>query len=594
MKVIPALAALLCAVFPAAGNAADPYVGCFYPAGIQAGTTNRILVYGQNLWRLRGVYFGTKDLRVLDIRQVPGFSPPTSMQMRHLKKWLDGIDKGDMEEPQKPDDPHISEWRSNSWWQVLGSLEKLEISIVERYLFTPRNSLQDTPSLRQMCIVTIAADVEAKPGVYGASVWNDGGISAPRPFAVTAAPRVPEPLYVPAPRKKAEIPLVDATCGAAVLDGQIMPGETDAFWIRLSGGRRYRVKVAARELQPYVGDAVPGFFNPAVTIRDGQGRVVAQGDDEARFRPDPSFEFRPYSPGVYILEIHDVLYRGRADFVYFIEIEPCATEPGTDEKKVFSVRQEDGVLRFCGAVAKSGVKEMREFSVDAPGRRVLEVTARRNGSPLDAVMALVKMPEGKRLCQWDDVTNRIFVGTVPQSECDPVGEFDFPEAGRYAVEIFDRTGHGGEDYFWELEVRKPTPDFEVYSARSTLPLYRGRPLKVDFVIVRKEGFDGNVTLEFPKDVRAKGNVATSGVERITAELTYVGRKPIELCPVKVSARGRINGAIVRRKVVPCDEYEQAFAWKHFVPAESFLMRATPGKTPPPKKRAPPPKKKARQ
>jgi hypothetical protein len=121
-------------------------------------------------------------------------------------------------------------------------------------------------------------------------------------------------------------------------------------------------------------------------------------------------------------------------------------------------------------------------------------------------------------------------------------------------------------------------------------LYRGRPLKVDFAIVRKEGFAGSVTLEFPKDVKAKGNVATSGVERITAELTYVGRKPVEFCKVGVSARGKINGRMERRKVVPCDEYEQAFAWKHLVPARYFLMRATPRRTPPQKKAVPRPKK----
>jgi hypothetical protein len=181
--------------------------------------------------------------------------------------------------------------------------------------------------------------------------------------------------------------------------------------------------------------------------------------------------------------------------------------------------------------------------------------------------------------QWDDTTNKVFVGTVPQGECDPVGEYDFKEPGRYVAEISDRTGHGGEGYFWDLEIRRPTPGFDVYSTRSTLPLYRGRPLKVDFAILRKEGFTGTVVLEFPKDVRARGNVATSGVDRISVMLTYVGRKPLELQTVKITARGKIGGKVVRKGVVPCDEYEQAFAWLHLVPAESFLMRATPGKFP---------------
>jgi hypothetical protein len=52
----------------------------------------------------------------------------------------------------------------------------------------------------------------------------------------------------------------------------------------------------------------------------------------------------------------------------------------------------------------------------------------------------------------------------------------------------------------------------------------------------------------------------------------------------VSARGKVNGKMIRHQVIPCDEYEQAFAWRHFVPAKSFVMRATPGKQQPPRKR----------
>jgi hypothetical protein len=39
----------------------------------------------------------------------------------------------------------------------------------------------------------------------------------------------------------------------------------------------------------------------------------------------------------------------------------------------------------------------------------------------------------------------------------------------------------------------------------------------------------------------------------------------------VFASAEIDGRTVRVPVLPCDEYEQAFAWKHLVPAESFLL-----------------------
>ena len=100
------------------GYCADPYVGYIYPSGIQTGTTNRFIIGGQGMWRIRGLHFNCKGLRVLDIKPVPGFSPPTGKQSKHLKNWLDRIAKGIKEEPVKPEDPHITEWRSNSWWSV--------------------------------------------------------------------------------------------------------------------------------------------------------------------------------------------------------------------------------------------------------------------------------------------------------------------------------------------------------------------------------------------------------------------------------------------------------------------------------------------
>jgi hypothetical protein len=191
------------------------------------------------------------------------------------------------------------------------------------------------------------------------------------------------------------------------------------------------------------------------------------------------------------------------------------------------------------------------------------------------VLTLRRAADAPALAQWDDVTNKVFTGTVPQSECDPVGTYAFSTPGTYVAEIADRTGHGGEEYFWELEIRPPRPDFAVYSTRSTLPLDKGRSLKVDFAIVRRDGFTGDVALRFPKNVRARGAVATAGVDRISATVSYTGRTSLRLRPVDVWADAEVDGVTVRRRVQPCDEYEQAFAWRHLVPAKVFLLRASP-------------------
>ena len=552
-------------LFAASLASADPYVGYIYPAGIQAGATNRLVVGGQNLNRLAGARFSRGGLRVLKIELVPGFSPPTGPQRGHLRKWLDGIAAGVRQEPPLPDDPHLDEWRSNSWWRALGSLDAGQIAIVERDLYTPKNALQATPSLRQMALVTVAADPDAAPGRGELCVYGPGGISAPRPFEITAAPRVAEPLFSPPHRPAPELqPVEVGVGGSVVMDGQVMPGETDSFRLRLARGRNYTFRTTARELQPYVGDAVPGFFNAAIVLKGEDGSVVASADDEARFRPDPVMVFRPKEEGVYRLEIHDVLYRGRADFVYSVAVTEGAKAPAPCPQDA------DGVVARPGEICRKVVE------VERPGRLALEVTARKLGSPLDAVLTLRRSPDGPVLAQWDDVTNTVFVGTVPQAECDPTGVFDFAESGRYVAEITDRTGHGGPGYFWRLDVRPLQPGFEVYSTRSTLPLSSKAPLKVKFHVVRRDGFDGAVSLEFPDEVRVVGGVATAGVDVVTAQLSPRKGGVREPKPVKVFATAQICGRTVRVPVVPCDEYEQAFAWKHLVPAESFLLMSPGG------------------
>jgi len=548
-----------CALAALSLCAADPYVGYIYPSGMQAGTTNRLIIGGQNLNRINGLRFSTEGLRVLKVENVPGFPNPTGPQKKHLTKWLDGIAAGNLEEPPLPEDPHIDEWRSNSWWRVLGTLDVGQLAIVESDLFTPKNPLQATPSLRQKILVTVEADPSVKPGRGELCLYGPNGISAPRPFEISPVAHVAEPLYAPPHRPAPEPPPVDVPAGGEViLDGQIMPGATDSFSLRLEKGRRYSFKTTARELQPYVGDAVPGFFNASLTLKDEKGETVAFADDELRFRPDPVMDFAPEADGVYRLEIHDVLYRGREDFVYSISV---AEGRAASENRAPGA---DGVV-MPGEVAR------RQFFVESPGRMVFDVWARRLGSPLDAVLTLRRVSDGAELACWDDVTNTVFVGTIPQTECDPHGEFDFAEPGWYEADISDRTGHGGQDYFWRLDVCPPDPGFAVYSTRSTLPLLIKNPLKVGFRVVRRDGFDGDVKLEFPEGVRCVGGVVTSGVDVVTAQLFSKGKGVPVPSPAQVFATAEIGGKTVRVPVVPCDEYEQAFAWKHLVPAETFLM-----------------------
>jgi hypothetical protein len=61
---------------------------------------------------------------------------------------------------------------------------------------------------------------------------------------------------------------------------------------------------------PYISDAVPGWFQAAITLRDPAGRELASADHYL-FHPDPLLHYEIPSDGEYIAAIHDSIYRGR-------------------------------------------------------------------------------------------------------------------------------------------------------------------------------------------------------------------------------------------------------------------------------------------
>ena len=87
---------------------------------------------------------------------------------------------------------------------------------------------------------------------------------------------------------------------------------------------------------PYLADAVPGWFQAALTLYDAQGNELAY-DDDYRFHPDPVLHYVVPNDGEYTIEIRDSLYRGREDFVYRIAIGELPFVTG-----IFPVGRPDG------------------------------------------------------------------------------------------------------------------------------------------------------------------------------------------------------------------------------------------------------------
>ena len=573
MKQIWAISVIFLA---AAGVFGAPYAGYLYPAGMQAGTTVRVLVGGQQLYGILGATVSGKGVRVVRAVNVPNFPVPDGKQRKWLQDWLRNLEKGNAMRPPLPD--NVDEWRKCVWWDILDQLDPLEKALVTHNLYVRQNALQQTPSLRQMAILDIEADADAPPGERELRIVCKSGVSAPKLFYVDRAPHFSEPRYARPGLKKPPMPHIREL--PAVIDGQIMPGETDSFKVTLKPDTDYTFTLVGWKLLPFIGDAVPGHFQPVLELIAPDGGEAAFADDEY-FLPDPVMRFRSIRGGDYILKVRDNLYRGRQDFVYRVTLNP-GTEPyrmtgrsfpNLDEfpeedydGRVLNVRRP---LVISGKLAKPGESDVYRVK----GRKGMIFTAslaaRRDGSPLDGVLTLCDAAN-REIAHADDTPRAVNVGAIPQ-QTDPVLRVELPADGVYTLTVADLNKAGGEDYRYRLRLGPEEPDFEVYTVNSMVNMFPGQNAPVKLVIERLGGFSGPVTIVPDNDAVPTARVIPEKATEYTLSLHNTARQAAAPRSIELYAEAKIGDRTVRKKVIPADIFNQAFAYDHLLPARDFCI-----------------------
>ena len=579
-------------VMAAACLSAEPYAGYLYPAGIQRGTTVRVLVGGQQLGGILGATVSGSGVRVVKAVNVPGFPFPDGKQRKWLQDWLKNLEKGDAAKPPLPEE--ASEWRKNSWWDALDQLDPLEISIVTHNLYVRANPLQQTPSLRQMAILDIVADPDAAPGERELRIVCRSGISAPKLFYVDDAPHFSEPLYTRPGVKKPPMPHVKVL--PAVIDGQIMPGETDSFKVTLRPNTEYTFSLVGWKLLPFIGDAVPGHFQPVLQLIGPDGKEAAFADDEY-FLPDPVMRFRCAEGGDYILNVRDNLYRGRQDFVYRVTLNP-GTEPfrmlgcSFPDLDEFPEADYDGrilnpsrPLVIPGCLSKPGESDLFRFRGKKGMRFAAMLAARRDGSPLDGVLTLFD-PDGRQIAQADDTSRTINVGLIPQ-QTDPDLVTELPADGIYTLKVSELNKEGGVDYRYRLRIGPEEPDFNVYTTSSMVSMPPGQMASVKLLIERTGGFSGPITIVPDKDAVPTPRVIPADASSFSLPLRNSARKAAPPRSIEIFAEAKIGNRTIRKKVIPADIFNQAFAYDHLLPAQDFQIGTRGGGGAKPKKPAAP-------
>jgi hypothetical protein len=532
-----------------------PQLGCVYPAGGQRGTTVEVIVAGQQLRNVTGVSISGEGVRALSVHTIENVNRTFFQRVRYdlacaickkynlpaPKKPKPGKKRAQEEQEEVPDHVLLKDF---------DQMSRRYLEIAARNVFGIQDRLQEAPAIRQEVVITLEIAPDAVVGQRELRLWGiKCGLSNPLRFYIGDLPEVTE-VRLFGPAKKMTTPAVLP----AILNGQVMPGEIDSFVFKARRGQQLVFSVLARRILPYLGDAVPGWFQPVISLHGDDGRELAFADDFG-CSPDPVLAFDVPADGEYELRLRDSIYRGRKDFVYRIRAgelpfvtsvfplgapagqstrlslhgynlpeteltvnlpeaqsglyqlpeigEPCFNPISLALGSLPEIRAEEGVRTtgrvqavtlgtiVNGRIERPGDADVFKFSGRAGEQVVFEVEARRLGSPLDAVLVLRDHAE-QVLFSVDDLAQPNMGLNTHQA--DPYRMFTLPADGNYFLTLRDVQNHGGDEFAYRLRISHPRPDFRLYSGVSSLNLRRWQTVSERVRVVRLDGFDGPVTI----------------------------------------------------------------------------------------------------
>jgi len=616
-----------------------PYIGYAYPAGGQQGTTFRVRLGGQGLDDVRSVLItgSGAQARVVDYHR--RLNPQEIQLLREQLKELK--DAGPAGSPATA--PTTSAGKPSA---SVNEQERLKLiamieSRIAEYVQAPA-----CPSISSIVLVDVTLASGTHPGPRELRLVTPRGVTNPLQFHVGQVPEFSRKPMMSASlqvlgkealalRKRPADEVEQRITLPCTVNGQVASGEVNRYRFAARKGKRLAITTAARQLIPYIADAVPGWFQAVLTLYDASGKEVAYSDDD-RFKPDPVILFEVPRDGEYCFTITDALYRGREDFVYRVTIGelpfvtsifPLGSRAGTivaigmkgwniDGAELTPLSRDAGPGVYFLEACKSGLVSNRvpfaldrlpecaeaepnndpaaAQKVDLPiivngcvsrpddldvfmfaGRAgdtvVAEINARRLDSSLDSIIKLTG-PDGNLLAYCDD---REDPGSgLNTHHADSYVMAKLPADGNYCVHVGDVARGGGEAYAYRLRISAPQPDFALRVVPSSVSLRSKSAVPVTVHVIRKDGFSGPIKLGLkdpPKGFSA-APVTLSGAQEV-ARLNLKTSLTATQEPVTLCVQGvaRMQGREVVRQGVPAEDRMQAFLWRHLVPAEDLRV-----------------------
>jgi len=608
-----------------------PHLAYVYPAGGKVGTTFQITVGGQFLLTASNAF-------------VTG--PGASATVLDHNRPMNQKDFNDLRDRLKTlQDKFQATRRGNSGtnvWTAADAVERQQIR--EKILKNPPNRTAN-PAMIDTVIIKVSIAANAAPGEREIRLATPNALSNPLRFCVGTLPEITKlaakptnpdldkyiekmggrPAPVGTPKYETHVSL------PAVVNGQIMPGGVDRYRFLATRGQQIIIAASARELIPYLADAVPGWFESVLTIYDAKGKELASGE-RFHFRPDPVIHFEVPCDGEYTVEIHDSIFRGREDFVYRLAIGelpfvtgifPLGGKSGENTsviltgwnlpEKTFSsgnTNVESGItsldgnfinpvpfavdnLPECserepndsvktaqavtlpvivnGHIGKPGERDVFKFEGHAGQQIVAEVFARRLDSPLDSFLRLTDA-DGKQLAFNDDFEDK--GSGLNTHHADSYLTATLPADGTYFVHLNDTQGQGGPEFAYRLRISEPQPDFALRAVPSSISLRAGMSAPMTVFALRRDGFTNAINLELkaaPAGFSLSGARIAEGQDK--AQFTLKAPPQSSEKPVAIAIEGHalIGGKLVTRDAVPADDRMQAFLYRHLVPSKELAV-----------------------
>ena len=603
-----------------------PNIGYVYPTGGQRGTEFEVTVGGQFTREVQEVYFSGSGVKA---EVVKWYRPLTQGQYVSLSLKIN-FTREELEEAQKKKGSN-EKVTNEMVYKAAGITEDdlREMEIYRQRDADPKRQPND--QIAEELTLKITIDADAELGKREMRVLTADSMSNPIWFMVG---QWDERLETE-PNDVEPDPVVGSTL-PVVINGQIMPGDVDRFSFTARKGTRLVITADARELMPYLADAVPGWFQAVLVLYDSRGTEVAYA---AAFyhRQDPVIYYEVPEDGQYVVEIRDSIYRGREDFVYRITmgelpylrgVFPLGARADQDvtvqllgwnlvqsELNVrarldrnrpvrwYNVPQTEQVsfhfpLRIGmtnevydqepndtpetaqevklpvvvnGRIDRPDDRDV--FRFDAQGTVVVDVFARRAGSPLDAVVWITDST-GKEIGFNDDF--RDDSQSLLTHHADSRLTAVMSGKGPYYLHLTDAQRNGGEDFVYRMDIRPPRPDFELRVVPSCIIARPGSTVPITVHAFRSDGFDDPIHLQLvdpPEGFQLSGAVVPGNTDRVELTLNVPSAGPARMFLLEMEghSQGSRRHRRFSRPVVPAESMMQAFLWLQVVPAEQWAV-----------------------